>query len=69
MQNFVESAISDLFKKILNLVLKETKLQRDSIAFFHDQRIAKFKFYIITNCVLSDRVKTIHYTDIYDKKS
>lgn len=68
MQNFIESALSRFIQKNTESSSEGNQIAERLYRLFHDQRIAKFKLYIITNCVLSDRVKTINYNDIYDKK-
>lgn len=64
MEAFYENSISRFIQKNTEYSSFPNAVAEEVFRRYNNGEIQKFKFYIITNCLLSDRVKTIKHKDI-----
>lgn len=67
MEAFIDNSLSRFIQKNTEFSSHGNAVAEELYRRMNNDEISKFKFYIITNCLLSDRVKTIKHHDISGK--
>ena len=68
MEAFIQGALSGFIQANSDVSSEGNQIADTLDRRFKNQNVSKFKFYIITNCILSDRVINIKEFSIYDMK-